>query len=199
MHSSGAGGGLGEMHLSFRVDDDTRVPAAHAKIEAAMALIMPGFEYEVAVRNEPVRTFQVKVGNIFAIPLAERKYAVGICTFVFRRYKGLTSCRIFDALAAEPKHVGDLPNTTAFDPLFVWDHSIADGSWPIIGHAEIEARPLMYCNAGGIYNGEEYLRPDDYKTDLPKMYLAGPLAVEIQLREHFGLTAPAKGAGRTNG
>jgi Immunity protein 26 len=199
MHSSGAGGGLGEMDLSFRVDDDSRVPAARAKIEAAMALIMPGFEYEVAVQKEPVRTFQVKVGDIFAIPLAERQYAVGICTFVFQGYKGLTACRIFDGLVAEPKHLGDLPSTTAFDPLFVWDHSIADGAWPIIGHAEVETRPLMYCNAGGIYNGEEYLRPDDYKTDLPKMYLAGPVAAENQLRERFGLTAPAEGPGRTSG
>lgn len=199
MRSSGAGGGLSEMQLTFRVDSDSRVPAARAKIEAAMALIMPGFEYEVAVQNEPVRTLQLKVGDIFAIRLAEKKYAVGICRFVFQRYKGLAACRIFDGLVAEPKHVGDLPKTRAIDPLFVWDHSIADGAWPIIGHGEVEAGLLMYRNAGGIYNGEEYLKPDDYTTDLPKMYLSGPVAVEIRLREHFGLIAPAGEPGRTNG
>jgi hypothetical protein len=199
MHSTGAGGGLGELHLSFRVDDDSRVPAARAKIETAMALMMPDFEYRVAVQSEPVRTFQVKVGDIFAIPLAERQHALGVCRFVFQRYKGFTACCIFDGLMAEPKHVGNLPETTAFDPLFVWDHSIADGTWPIIGSAKIETGPLIYHNAGGIYNGEDYVRPDDYTTDLPKMYLAGPVAVEIQLREHFGLASPGEGTGRTHG
>jgi hypothetical protein len=199
MHATGAGGGLGEMHLVFRVDEDSRVPAARAKIDAAMALMMPGFEYEVAAHGEPVRTFQVKVGDIFAIPLAESQYALGICRFVFQRYKGFTACRIFDGLVAEPKHVGPLPATAAFDPLFVWDHSIADGTWPIIGTVNFEAGPLMYRNAGGIYNGEECVGPDDYTTDLPKMYLPGPVAVEIQLREHFGLASPGEGTGRTNG
>src|SRR5687767_10176829 len=63
MQSSGAGGGLGKMHLSFRLDDDSRLREARAKIEAAMALIMPGVEYEVGVQKEPVRTFQVKTGD----------------------------------------------------------------------------------------------------------------------------------------
>jgi hypothetical protein len=187
------------MHLSFRVDDDSRVPAAHAKIEVAMGLMMPDFEYEVTVQREPVRTFQVKVGDSFAIPLGERQFALAICRFVFQNYKGLTACRVFDGLVAEPKHAGPLPETTVFDPLFVWDHSIADGTWPAIGSAEIEAGPLMYCDAGGIYNGEEYVRRDDYTTALPKLYLTGPVAVQNQLREHFGLTSPTEGAGRTNG
>ena len=166
-----------------------------------MALMMPDFKYEVAIQNEPVRTFQVKLGDIFAIPLSERKYAVGICTFVFRRYKGLTACCIFDGLVAEPKHSGDLPMTIAIDPLFVWDHSIADGAWPIIGHAEVAARPLIYRNAGGIHNCEEFIKPDDYMTDLPNMYMSGPVAVEISASRGvpFGLTAPAEGPGQTNG
>src|SRR5437660_1757177 len=68
---TGAGGGLGEMHLSYRVDDDSCVTAARAKIGAAMARHMPGFQYEVAIQKDPVRSFEVIVGDIFAIPLAK--------------------------------------------------------------------------------------------------------------------------------
>jgi hypothetical protein len=157
-----------------------------------MALMMPDFHYEVAVQSEPVRTFQAKVGDVFAVPLAERHYALGICRFVFQGYKGFVACRIFDSMVPEPKHIGPLPASVAFDPLFVWDHSIADGTWPIIGNAEIEEAPLMYRKAGGIYDGEEYLRPDDLTGHLPTMYLPGPVAVEIQLREHFGLPSPGE-------
>jgi hypothetical protein len=173
------------MHLTYRVDDDSRLPAARAIIEAAMARHMPGFQYEVVIQSEPVRTFQVKVGDIFAIPLAEGHYALGVCRFVFQRYKGFTACRILDSLVPEPKLVGALPATAAFDPLFVWDHSIADGKWPIIGSTAVEPAPLMYRSAGGIYNGDEYLRPTDYTEDVPDLYLPGPVAVENQLREYF--------------
>jgi hypothetical protein len=44
---SGAGGGMGEMHLTFRVADQTAVHAARAAIEQAMCTHMPGFEYRV--------------------------------------------------------------------------------------------------------------------------------------------------------
>lgn len=190
---TGAGGGLGEMHVTYHVDDDSRVPAARAKIEAAMALLMPGFQYEVAIQSVPVRTFQVKVGDVFAIPLAEGHYALGLCRFVFQRMSGLTACRIFDSLLAEPQLVGPLPSMAAFDPLFVWDNSIADGTWPILGSVQVEPAPLMYRSAGGIYNGDEYVRPDDYKEDLPNLYLPGAVAVENQLREHFGLPPVGEG------
>jgi hypothetical protein len=199
MHSTGAGGGLGKMDLSFRVDDDSRVPAARAKIEAAMALMMPGFEYEVHEQSEPVRAFQIKVGDVFAIPLAESQYALGICRFVFQRMKGLTACRILAALVPEPKFVGPDSAAAAFDPMFMYDHSIADGAWPIIGSTAIGPAPLMYRSAGGIYNGEEYIGPTDYSEDVPDLCMSGPVAVENQLRKHFALPSASEGHGRTSG
>jgi hypothetical protein len=186
------------MDLSFRVDDDSRVPAARAKIEAAMALMMPGFDYEVREQNEPVRTFQIKVGDVFAIRLAESQYALGICRFAFQRMKGLMACRILDGLVPEPIFVGPVCAATAFDPMFVYDHSIANGAWPIIGSTLVEPAPLMYRSAGGIYNGEEYIRATDYSEDVPDLYLSAPIAVENQLREHFGLPSPSVGQGRTS-
>jgi hypothetical protein len=192
---TGAGGGHGEMHLNYHVDDDSRIAAARAKIDAAMAFHMPGFQYDVAIQSDPVRDFQVKVGDIFAIPLAERQYALGVCRFVFQRMKGLTASRVYDSLLREPQLAGPLPSTAAFDPVFVWDHSIADGTWPIIGSTLVEPGPLMYRSAGGIYNGEEYLGPTDYSEDVPNFYLAGPVAVENQLREHFGLSSADQGRG----
>lgn len=53
----------------------------------------------------------------------------------------------------------------------------------------------MYRSAGGIYNGDEYLRPTDYTEDVPNVCLPGPVAVEIQLREHFGLPSVDVGRG----
>jgi hypothetical protein len=197
---TGAGGGLGEMHLSYRVDDDSRVAAARAKIEEAMARHMRGFQYEVAIQSDEPTGIQVKAGDIFAIPLAEKHYALGLCTFIFQGYKGLTACRIFDALVHEPQLVAPLPATTALDPLFVWDHAIRDGTWPIVGSTDVEPAPLMYRSAGGIYNGDEYLRPDDRTEDLPNLYLASPLALRNQLREYFGASLPTvveEGQGRT--
>ncbi len=47
---TGAGGGMGQMDLTYRVDDDTQVPAAHALIAGAMKNHMPGLEYQVRVR-----------------------------------------------------------------------------------------------------------------------------------------------------
>lgn len=197
MRGTGAGGGLGKMDLSFHVDDASRLPVARAKIEAAMALLMPDFEYEVALQSEPVRTFQVKVGDVFAIRLAESRYALGICRFVFQRMKGLTACRILDALIPEPKFVGPVSAATGLDPIFVYDHSITDGSWPIVGTTAVESAPLKYRSAGGIYNGEEYNRVTDYSEDVPDLLVSGPVALENHLREHFGLPSPVEGQGRT--
>src|SRR6266478_4630287 len=60
---TGAGGGLGEMHLSYRVDDDSRVVAARTKIEQAMARHMSDLQYEIAVESDAATRLQVKVGD----------------------------------------------------------------------------------------------------------------------------------------
>jgi hypothetical protein len=44
---SGAGGGMGEMQLTFRAADQTAMPLARAAVDRAMATHMPGFEYRV--------------------------------------------------------------------------------------------------------------------------------------------------------
>jgi hypothetical protein len=194
---TGAGGGLGEMHLSYRIDDNSFVPAARAKIETVMARHAVGIQYTISAHKEPARTFQVKVGDVFAIPLADKQFAMGVCRFVFQRMKGLTACQIFGSLLPGPQFVWPLPAAIAFDPLFVWDHSLANGAWPIVGNIQIEPGPLMYRSAGGIYNGDEYLRADDYMEDLPTLYLPGPVAIEIELRDHFGLSPLGNGPGET--
>ena len=55
----------------------------------------------------------------------------------------------------------------------------------------------MYRSAGGIYNGDEYVGRTDYTEDVPDLLLPGPIAVEIQLRKHFGLPSVDVGPGRT--
>jgi hypothetical protein len=188
---TGAGGGCGEMDLSYRVNDDSRLAAARAAIDQAMAYHMPGVQYQVAIRSDTATGVQVRVGDVFAIPLTERAHALGLCTFVFQRLKGFIACRIFDVLVPQPRMVQPLPARAAFDPIFLATHSIADATWPIIGSAHIEPGPIMYRSAGGIYNGDDYLRPDDGSDELPKLLLAGPVAVQNQLRKYFRARLPA--------
>jgi hypothetical protein len=50
---TGAGGGMGQMHLNYRVDDESAVPAARAVIEDAMKANMPAFRYTVQAHEQP--------------------------------------------------------------------------------------------------------------------------------------------------
>jgi hypothetical protein len=47
---SGVGGGMGVMDVAYRVDDETKVAAAHAVIDKAMQTHMPQFRYQVTIR-----------------------------------------------------------------------------------------------------------------------------------------------------
>jgi hypothetical protein len=49
---SGAGGGMCQMHLAYRVDNESALPAARAVIDAAMKTHMPGFRYQVRAYGE---------------------------------------------------------------------------------------------------------------------------------------------------
>ena len=49
---TGAGGGMGQMHLTYRVDSESAVSASRAIIDEAMATNMPGFQFEVRVHRE---------------------------------------------------------------------------------------------------------------------------------------------------
>ncbi|PWT86619.1 MAG: hypothetical protein C5B56_12140 [Proteobacteria bacterium] len=46
---SGAGGGMGNMDLAYRLDDEAKVPAARAAIDQAMKQHMARFQYRVTV------------------------------------------------------------------------------------------------------------------------------------------------------
>jgi hypothetical protein len=46
---SGAGGGMGEMDLAYRVDTEAKIPAARALIEEAMRAHMPDFQYAIKI------------------------------------------------------------------------------------------------------------------------------------------------------
>ena len=47
----GAGGGMGEMKLTYRVEDESRVAAARAVIDEAMKTHMSGSQYQI--RSHP--------------------------------------------------------------------------------------------------------------------------------------------------
>jgi hypothetical protein len=49
---TGAGGGMGQMHLTYRVDEESSVPAARAVIDEAMKTHMPNFQYQIRVHQE---------------------------------------------------------------------------------------------------------------------------------------------------
>ena len=49
---TGAGGGMGQMHLTYRVDNVALIPAARVLVEEAMKKHMPNFEHHIAVHEE---------------------------------------------------------------------------------------------------------------------------------------------------
>ncbi len=49
---TGAGSGMGKMHLSHRVNNESEAPAARAAIDEAMKKHMPGVQYEVTAYSE---------------------------------------------------------------------------------------------------------------------------------------------------
>jgi hypothetical protein len=49
---TGAGGGMGHMHLTIRLDDESAVQAARAVIDGAMKAHMPGFQYTVKMHKQ---------------------------------------------------------------------------------------------------------------------------------------------------
>ena len=97
---TGAGSGLGVMNLTYRVDNDSRVPAARARIDAAMARHMPGFEYEVAMQSEPARKVPSQGRRCLCNPACREAKCPRVCRFVFQRYKGFTACPDFRRVSA---------------------------------------------------------------------------------------------------
>ena len=49
---TGAGGGMGMMDLTYRVDNEPSIPIARAIIDDAMRKHMPSYQYEVKVLSE---------------------------------------------------------------------------------------------------------------------------------------------------
>ena len=49
---TGAGGGMGQMHLTYRVDTESALPAARTVVDEAMTRLMPGSRYEVTTYDE---------------------------------------------------------------------------------------------------------------------------------------------------
>jgi hypothetical protein len=47
---SGVGGGMGNMDVAYRLDDETKIPAARTVIAEAMKSHMANFQYKVSVR-----------------------------------------------------------------------------------------------------------------------------------------------------
>ena len=49
---TGAGGGMGQMDLTYRVDKESAVATARVAIDEAMKLHMPAFKYQVRVHGK---------------------------------------------------------------------------------------------------------------------------------------------------
>jgi hypothetical protein len=47
---SGAGGGMGNMDLAYRLDDEAMIPSARVAIDNAMKMHMARYQYTISVR-----------------------------------------------------------------------------------------------------------------------------------------------------
>jgi hypothetical protein len=129
---------------------------------------------------------RIKVGDVFAIPLADQRYALGLCIFVFRDFKNCIACRIFDDVLDGPKMVEPMPPKVAFDPLFIGKQNITAGTWPIVGKMDAGNSPMIFRVADGKYDGDNYVGPVGHEV-LPNLEVHGPVAVQNLLRRRFGL------------
>lgn len=129
---------------------------------------------------------RIKVGDVFAIPLADQRYALGLCIFVSRRFKNCIACRIFDAVVDTPQMVEPMPSYALAEPLFMGKQIITAGTWPILGKMALTNSPLLFRVAVGTYDGDEYVGPAGNESS-PNLEAYGPVAVQNLLREHFGL------------
>jgi hypothetical protein len=129
---------------------------------------------------------RIKVGDVFAIPLADQRHALALCTFVFRDFKNCIACRVFDVVVDAPKLAEPPPAETAVDLLFMGKQIITAGTWPIVGKMDVSKTPMLFRVADGKYNGDDYVGPagDEH---LPNLEVYGPVAVQNLLREHFRL------------
>ena len=129
---------------------------------------------------------RIKVGDVFAIPLMDRRYALALCTFVFRHFKNCIACRVFDAVVEVPRMVDPMPSNVAVDPLFMGKQIITAGTWPIVGNMDAGNLPMVFRVADGEYDGDNYVGPVGNEV-LPNLEACGPVAVQYLLRRHFGL------------
>jgi hypothetical protein len=129
---------------------------------------------------------RIKVGDVFAIPLADQRYALALCTFVFRDFKNCIACRVFDAAIDGPNMVDPMPSNVAVDPLFMGKQIITAGSWPIVGKMDSGNRPMVFRVADGKYDGDNYVGPIGNEV-LPSLEVYGSVAVQNLLRRRLGL------------
>ena len=129
---------------------------------------------------------RIKVGDVFAIPLADQKYALALCTFVFHAFKNCIACRVFDNVFDAPKMMEPMPPNVAFEPLFMGKQIVAAGTWQIVGKMDAGNEPTVFRVADGKYSGDQYVGPVGNES-LPNLEAYGPVAVQDLLRRHFGL------------
>jgi Immunity protein 26 len=131
---------------------------------------------------------RIKVGDVVAIPLADQRYALAVCTFVFRDFKRCIACRVFDAVVDAPKMVDPMPSNVVVDPMFMGKQIITAGIWPIVGNMDVGDTPMLFRVAVGKYDGDHYVGPAG-NEELPNFEVYGPTAVQNLLSRRFGLEA----------
>jgi immunity protein 26 of polymorphic toxin system len=129
---------------------------------------------------------RIEVGDVFAIPLADEKYALALCLFVFGVFKNCIACRVFDAVVESPNMVDPMPSKIAVNPLFMGKQIITAGTWPIVGKMETDNPRMVFRVADGKYDGDQYVGPIGTEV-LPNLEACGPVAVQNLLRRRFGL------------
>lgn len=129
---------------------------------------------------------RIKVHDVFAVPLASDAFALAQCTFVSRHFKNCIACRVFNCLYDAPRMPDTMPSSFAFDPLFLGKQVISAGTWPIVGQLDGDIAVPVFRVADGKYVGDEYVGSAG-DEDLPVLEAYGPVAVQSELRRHFGI------------
>ena len=141
---------------------------------------------------------RIQVGDVFAVPLADHAFALAQCVFVSRHFRNCIACRVFERLFDSPTMPTAVPESFAFNPLFLGKQIINAGMWPIVGRLQGDVACPVFRVADGKYNGDEWIG-DAGDEELPELLAYGPVAVQIELRRHFGIQAPTNKAVNPSG
>ncbi|PZE84050.1 Imm26 family immunity protein [Curtobacterium sp. MCBD17_032] len=148
--------------------------------------------------NSAKSVYDVSVGDVFSVPVDDRRRAVGQ---VVGEYKSAFYVVVFDRTIEEADGPSlQLEDPTKYEPVFarlIFDSRFRPGMWEIVGHAAADSERYLpaftYGSADldGIkitnFDGTKVRNASEAEsTSIPRLAIDSPLILEKAVQAHFG-------------